>query len=225
MNTSAYFALSSKFQLIGSILIAICCLSFYKLRPGYIKLLGFYAVISILFSIAQSLVPLRLARVLVNPIGNGFVLSEALVFGLLYLSVVSSINFRKFLLGSLILFGMLCIIVFLQFPEQSFSLIRFGRDFLLIVYALVYFYYLIKALPEQKLLDFPMFWINSAIIFFFSGTLILSFMRDYLVNVLKNDTAGFWAFRNFFRFAFCVGLAYAGWLDWQKVKLKAKSDS
>jgi uncharacterized membrane protein YesL len=107
---------------------------------------------------------------------------------------------------------------FLFFKEQSTSFTRLGRDIVMILCALVYFYYLIRKLPEENLLRFPMFWITASVIFFFCGTLFFSVTADYIVSVLNNDRAGFLAFRNFFRFGFYLMLAYAGWLDYRSVK-------
>lgn len=83
----------------------------------------------------------------------------------------------------------------------------------MILFSVSYFIYLLRQLPEDDLLKFPMFWINSAIVVFFSGVFVLSYFRDYIVLVLEDDTAGFWAFRNFFSTAYWLVLAYAGWLS------------
>jgi hypothetical protein len=63
-----------------------------------------------------------------------------------------------------------------------------------------------------------MFWINAAVVIFFSGVFVLSYFRDYIVLVLKDDTAGFWAFRNFFSTAYWLVLAYAGWLNLKTIR-------
>ena len=221
MTSFDVFKLSIYYSWAGSIIIAISCLLLYNSRPHYIRALGFYALSSIVFSFGQSMVPIEHQRTWNNPIGNGFVLFEAFLLGSLYYFVTHSNSFRKSVLASITFYIFFYAFVFLFFAEYSFSYIRFGRDLLMILYSIAYFYYLIRALPEENLLRFPMFWINAAIIFFFSGMFILSFFRDYIVTVLKDDTSGFWAFRNFFRFAFCIVLAYAGWLDWRSIKSKA----
>jgi hypothetical protein len=64
----------------------------------------------------------------------------------------------------------------------------------------------------------PMFWINSAILVFFSGTFILSYFREYIIVMIGDGIADYWTFRNFFRFAFCLVLAYAGWLNLRTIR-------
>ncbi|MBX2969146.1 MAG: hypothetical protein KF803_07225 [Cyclobacteriaceae bacterium] len=75
-----------------------------------------------------------------------------------------------------------------------------------------------RTLPEEDLLKFPMFWINTAALIFFSGTFILSYLMDYIMAVMRDQFVHFWTFRNFFRFAFCLVLAYAGWLNLKTIR-------
>ena len=215
MTQFEIFTISGYFQWVGSIIIAINCLHHFSMRPQYIRALGAYAFISISLSLAQKSSELLFGNVGMNTIGNLWTLCEAWVLGYLFYCVTESVIFRKTIFISATLYTFFYLFTFLLFSNSITSFIRFGRDSLMIFYALAYFYYLIRKLPEENLLRFPMFWINSAIIFFFSGTFVLSLMVDYIVSVLKNDLSGFWAFRNFFRFTFCCVLSYAGWLDWR----------
>lgn len=220
MTANEIFWLSAYIAMSGSIPIAVCCLIFYKNRPPYIKVLGYYGGLSICFIIGQNIV----TGVMINWIGNIWTLSELVLFAILYFLVTNDKTYRNWIILSCLAYILFYAVVFIFFPSYSFSYIRTGRDLILILYALFYFFYLLKKLPEENLLGFSMFWINTAVIFFFSGTFILSFFRDYIVTVLKDDTSGFWAFRNFFRFAFCLVLAYAGWLDlrliWKKQPIR-----
>lgn len=220
MTVLKVYTISGYLQWVGSLIILSVCLYKYSLRPSHIRVLGLYAVLSIVFSLAQEISEMVFSKSGINSIGNGYVLTEALSFSLLFYYAMRNTFFRKGVLTLALLYTILYLITFLFFANHSFSLIRFGRDFLMISYSLTYFYYLIRKLPEENLLGFPMFWINASVLFFFSGTFILSFLIDYIANVLKDNIAGFWAFRNLFRFTFCLVLAYAGWLDWHSIKSK-----
>jgi hypothetical protein len=79
--------------------------------------------------------------------------------------------------------------------------------------------------PEENILKFPLFWINASTLFYFSGTFVLSLMVGYIIDVLKNDMTGFWAFRNFFRLAFCLVLTYAAWLEWKSNPARVSNSS
>ena len=220
MTVFKIFTISTYFQWAGSIIISLSCLHHYNKRPASIKMLGLYALVSILFSLSQEISIWFFNSGGMNSIGNCYVLMEAWFFCLLFFHATESTTFRKTIFISVSSYTIFYLLTFIFYPQNSYSLIRFGRDSLMIFYALSYFYYLIQKLPEEDLLKFPMFWVNSSIIFFFSGTFVLSLMVDYIVSVLKNDLSGFWAFRNFFRFAFCCVLSYAGWLDWRLIKSK-----
>jgi hypothetical protein len=180
--------------------------------------LGLYGVASILFSLAQKAVLWLSHPDYLNSIGNIYALMEAWAFSLLFYFAYGKNSSRKTALSLVGIYTLFYVVTFLFFAGRSYSFVRFGRDSLLIIQALFYFFYLLKKLPEEDLLKFPMFWINSVVIFFFSGTFVLSLMADYITKVLDNDLTAFWAFRNFFRFGFCLVLAYAGWLDYKSLK-------
>lgn len=75
-------------------------------------------------------------------------------------------------------------------------------------------------MPANEITSFPMFWIATAMLFFFAGTFILSLSLDYLVEVLKDDLNVLWTMRNFFRLSFCLVVSYGLWLDLKQVKAK-----
>jgi hypothetical protein len=77
---------------------------------------------------------------------------------------------------------------------------------------------LLRELPQDDLMQFPMFSINTALLIFFSGTFILSYFREYIIAMMGDGFGNYLAFRNFFRFAFCLVLAYAGWLNLQSIR-------
>jgi hypothetical protein len=209
---------SNILQWAGSIAVAACCLLYFNKRQSAIKTLGFYGITSILFSFAQRVVIWLSHGDYLNSIGNIYALMEAWTISLLFYFAYHKSSFRKTAIAFAVIYTASYLVTFLFFADRSYSFVRFGRDSLMIAQALIYFFFLLSKLPEEDLLKFPMFWINSAVIFFFSGTFVLSLMADYITTVLNNDLTGFWAFRNFFRFSFCLILAYAGWLDYKAIK-------
>lgn len=74
----------------------------------------------------------------------------------------------------------------------------------MIVSSTLYFLLLLEDMPGHNLNDLPMFWINAAILFFFSSTFILSLTTTYLVETLRNQYAYLWIFRNLLRGVFCL---------------------
>jgi hypothetical protein len=215
MTALNLYGISVYFSLAGTISIALLCLLHFKNRAPHIKVLAYYSSISILFAIAQNY---GTSGVVINFIGIGFVLLEAILFSVFYALAINKASYQKFIFCCLLLYLMSYFGTYIYYKSESFSFIRMTRDLLMIILSLSYFYFVMKEITEENLLRSPLFWINTAMLFFFSGTFVLSFLVNYIANVLGDDLAGFWAFRNFFRFAFCLVLAYAGWLDLKLLK-------
>jgi hypothetical protein len=81
-----------------------------------------------------------------------------------------------------------------------------------ILMSLTYFYVLIQQLPAESITKLPMFWINTAILIYHSGTFFLYLTADYLITVLNNDLITFWMFHHFFGLIYLTILWYALWL-------------
>lgn len=218
MTVKVIFEFVYYLQWAGSFLICLSCLPLYKYRKSYIKVLFFYGLTSILFQLGQQISIEFFGNKGINEIGDGFVFFEAILLSFMFWVVINDVFFRKIILAASILYIAYYFIDIFFFFSNYRSLIRSGREVLMMFFSISYFFSLIKNLPEENLLRFPMFWINSAVLFFFAGTFILSLMLDYIVFVLGDKLSGFWAFRNFFRFTFCLVLTYAGWIDWRLLK-------
>jgi hypothetical protein len=213
MTKLEIFRISTYFQWFISLLVILTSLISYFKRPNYIKALFYYGITSFTFSTLIQFIASR-----DNYLTNTYVFLETLILSSLYYQVGNSVLFRRMIIVGVISYVIFYSSAYLYFPTYVFSAIRVGRDLLLILFSVSYFIYLLRQLPEDDLLKFPMFWINSAIVVFFSGVFVLSYFRDYIVLVLKDDTAGFWAFRNFFSTAYWLVLAYAGWLNLKTIR-------
>jgi hypothetical protein len=200
-------------QFIGSISIALLCIINYKRISMPFRAIGYYALTSILFQVAQYYVMYFNNYRGVNEIGDGFVLAESILFSIIFLLAFNSKNATLTIAFVVVIYILFYSWAVLSLPNASASSIRIGRELLMILLSIGYLYHLIKALPENDLLSFPMFWVSAAVLFYFSGTFILSLVLDYFPKVTLNKPTYFWTFRNFFRFGFCMVIAYATWID------------
>jgi hypothetical protein len=83
---------------------------------------------------------------------------------------------------------------------------------LLSCYALFLFYYLLKYLLIQDILSSPIFWINSAVLVYFSGNLFLFTFSDALFKLDSKSYNFFWGtIHSFFNISYNVLLAVALW--------------
>lgn len=220
MTKLEIFMISVNLQWFVSLVVIACVFLRYRNRPGYIKVLGLYGLTSFTFSTLNNFVTVSSQP---NIIINTYVIAEVLVLSLLFYRATLSPKMRKLAITGALVYIIYFISIHLFFQTYLFSAIRVGRDLLMIALSISYFAYLLLKLPEDDLLKFPMFWINSAILFFFSGIFVLSYFRDYIVLVLKDDTAGFWAFRNFFSALYWLVLAYACYLNFRAIRAAEKS--
>jgi hypothetical protein len=203
---------------LGSLIISIICLIDFKKRPGYVKVLGIYGLNSVLFSLLQELSSLLFQNQHINTIGHIYVLLESIILSWLFYLVLPVRRFRQAILISIVLYILVFIFAFSLSPKSAHAIIRSVRDLQLIIFCLGYFFYLLRELPQDDLIQFPMFWISTALLIFFSGTFVLSYFREYIIAMMGDGFGNYWTFRNFFRFAFCLVLAYASWLNLQSIR-------
>lgn len=204
-------------QEFGNFLIAVFGLYHYSKRNKAISLLGVYGFVCFLLQLAQ-FVSTYTHSGLNNHIGNLSILFETLILIFFFFLLINHEVIKKAMLFLMALYFFLFLIVFYQNPGGTFSSIQAIRDVVLIVCSLLYFYSLIKEMPTTDITRYPLFWIVSSILFYFSCTFILSLILDYLITVMNDNLLGYWTYRNFMRFGFCIGITYGLLLDLKETK-------
>ena len=210
------YEFASLTQWLGSVLIVSASIFKISKRAAYIRILGIYGAGSALFQFAQELVTGKM----INKVGDGFTFFEALCLLTLYYVVIPLKSYRYIILSLGIGYILFFFTTEFFFEPQSQSLIRTARDLLLIFSPVMFFYYLLQEMPEDDVLKYPVFWINSAILFYFSGTFVLSIFLTYIMTVMENKMFDLWALRNLFRFSFCLVLVYACFLELKNLNRK-----
>ena len=204
-------------QQLGSLIIALLGFILISKRSKPVQVLAVYGLNSVFF---QVIINFNIKGVHPNLMGNLYVLMEALILLSFFYTLFSNALAKK--IG--LVFGVIYVISFCLFMPghwtQFSSPIRTMRDLMIVVCALLYFYFLIVEMPTNEITRYPMFWIMAAFLFYFAGTFVLSLSLDFLVNVLKDDLALLWTARNFFRFFFCLLVSYGLWMDLRLVKAK-----
>lgn len=201
------------FQFAGSTLIAILCFKNYKTISLPIKILGYYSLSSILFQLGQYGSTYYFNNRGINRIGDWFVLSETILLSALFVVTFKNKTTTRIIIFTVIVYTIYFLGSQLLLNENIYSTIRFGRDLIMISLSIGYFFILIRTQPEKDLMKFSMFWINAGILFFFSGTFVLSLFVSYLGKTSPELVPPLWTFKNFFRVAYCLILSYAVLLD------------
>jgi hypothetical protein len=203
--------LSNYLQWIGSFLIILISAANAKVLTSELRAVGIYGATSFLFQVLQFSSYLFFKNRYNNIIGNIYLPIETLTLLSIYYFAIHRKIIRNVLALIATAFMIFYVIVIINKITSLNSSAETVRDFTMILCSVTYFYFLLKDLPEESLKTLPMFWVNSAILFFFSCTFMLSLSLNYLIDVLKNDLIGYWTFRNFLRALFCVIICIGIW--------------
>lgn len=86
-----------------------------------------------------------------------------------------------------------------------------------IVFSLLFFYKITKELVIVNLTSLPMFWINSAVLFYFSGNLFLFMFDSYILTHLQEVSEQYWLLHNLLNIIKNILLAIGLWQVQEKV--------
>lgn len=164
--------------------------------PVAVRLVGILQGCS--FLAEQASIWLRINGISPNHASTAYNLAQLILLSTSYYFVMGRKRWKAAFLitgGGMLLFGLVNWIFIQQGGINSFSKVTSSIYFL--VLSILFFYVLLKDLPTQSILQLPMFWINSGVMIYFSGSLTLFILSDYLVNTLHNDLMLYWTFHNF----------------------------
>lgn len=129
--------------------------------------------------------------------GNVYTLAEITMIVLIYRA---ALTYRKVWIMYALLVALLGIQLYqmIIYPGiQGFpSITRTAMSIVVTILSLQYFFKLMRDLPDGKFTAIPMFWVNVGMLTYFGGNLFLFVVRDYLVNILKDDLLNYWILHN-----------------------------
>lgn len=188
--------------------IVLVCLKYLRVLTNELRAIGVYGLISFLFQLLQFIAYFFIKGKSQNIVANIYLPAELLTLLSVYYFAFKSDLIKK----GIIIFTLNYMVFYIsQYTNQLASLNstpEATRDFTLIICSLLYFSVLVKEVSVKPL---PMFWINAAVLFFFSCTFMLSLSVSYIAEVLREDFSIFWAFRNFLRVVFCFFICFGIW--------------
>lgn len=211
MTGSTLQMASNYLQWFGSLCIFLFALNRTANKQIEIKIICAYGLISFLFQVLQTMSRFGYSILPRNAVGNIYVFFEVGIFLMLY---YSAFNHKKIKLLMIMMLLGYCVLYFITIRDEFLILstsIRSTRDVIMIICSILYFFFLLKELPSQNLLNTPMFWINAAILFFFSCTFMLSLFSEYIASVITKQFSWFWSVRNFIRVGFCLVICIGVW--------------
>lgn len=219
MTEREIFNLTNYSQWFGSFLIAVLAFAIGKAKQKQVLIIGIYGLNSVIFQSIQTGFSF-FGKVNPNLFGNVYVLTETIILLWLFSIAFNKVIFTRSIIAVAVLY--IGTFVLYTIPDLSIihSNIRTIRDIIMILASLLYFFLLLKDLPEQNLFVLPMFWINAGILFFFSCTFLFSLSTAYLVETLREQYWYFLGFRNLLRLLFCLIICVGIWKSYTPANKK-----
>lgn len=211
MNLIDLSFLSAYLQWAGSFAVMLLCL--YKRRNLSVdlKAVGIYASLSFFFQLLQFISFFFLKSRFNNVVANVYSPIEVMSLLAIFFLTPKLSKYRLHLgMVSIALLAFLTWTAIVHTTTLN-ATSETVRDLSMIICSLAFFLIVIKDLSEENIMEMPMFWINSSILFFFSCTFILSLSMGYIQEVLREDFVIFWIFRNMLRTFFCVIICIGIW--------------
>jgi hypothetical protein len=179
-----------------SAIVATVALVRFKTRSIPVRLIGFSFLLSFFCNgLAFALYKTGHAEYVNVPQNFFLILNICIIIGLYY--HVLTPNFRGWLFTALAI----CVpFSFYDFVIQHKSFMNsyfpFTQSMFILTFTILYFYKLLVDMPAIHLNRLPMFWFNSAFLFFHAGTLFLWAFTSYLMHVLNDNMRAYWSFHN-----------------------------
>jgi hypothetical protein len=214
MTSTTWLTVTSLVQDAGMLVGFIAFILNPKTGRKEFFLLGLILLISLATDLA-GMIGWFIYKTSMNLMYNTFYLLVLPMFLLFYKTKIKSNQIGGVLDGTIILFLAFGLIN-LFFIQDPFGITSYTAAFVsisMIVISIVFFYRLIKELPTETITKLPMFWINTAVLIYYSGIFFQYLAADYLVNVLKDDLINSWTLKNFLGIFYYLMLAFALWLN------------
>ena len=153
-----------------------------------------------------------------NTLIDVWTFSTIVFLNLLYKSLFPKNIEKLFIAIIVILTAIFSYILFTAESKDTHNLAKIPVSIVFISLSLAYFFRLLNKMPTTHIHHLPMFWINTGILIFYAGTIMIFIFSDYLVNVLKDSLMVYWSFYNSLNILSHVLIAMGLWQVTRKVK-------
>jgi hypothetical protein len=177
-------------------IVAIASFIKFEKRSPQVKLIGLSFLLSFISNVGAYVILKSPMAEYMNVPAHIFVVVNFCILTALYYSVLPKAN-RVWLfvaVSTFIPFWFYSTVILRKPFQESYA--AFTNAFFMITFTVLYFYRLMVDLPAVHLHRLPMFWFNSAFLFFNAGTLFLFAFTSYLINVFDHDIIPYWTFHN-----------------------------
>jgi hypothetical protein len=189
------FIIYSSYVVLLPLLVAV--VRYRRLTPA-LKMIGAYVLLG---TFVQGIAAIMSANRQNNlPVLHVYTILEFTCFIWFYRLLEENFIKNKVFLGLVIGFPVLAILnaLFLQSIFEFNTYARSLEGILLITLALRWYYRALEELKIRRLQDDAVFWINTAILLYFSGSVILFGVSNYTLSFQKSLKVYIWSFHALF---------------------------
>lgn len=173
-------------------MVACFVLVRFRHRAQYIKLIGLIFFLGFL----THMIGFNTNQITRNLSQSFYAILQFVILAIAYNSVLKK-KYHYYFLTSGILFLAFALSNLMFIEKQDFNSYTFAASsFFILGFSIFYFYRLMSELPAAHLQRMPMFWINSGLLIYCAGALLLFIFRPYLILVLNDDLLLYWTFHN-----------------------------
>ena len=129
-------------------------------------------------------------------------IQDTLQFTLLswiFLELISLRKLRIILYSGIVVYivSLITVTLFFQSFIENQTIMWAASGIIILIFSIIFFFYLLSGLPTPNILTFPYSWINAGIFFYFSFSLYLFVISDYLFLKVEREAALLiWSFHN-----------------------------
>ncbi len=195
----------------------------YKNQKLIYRYITLFLVFSTIFTLLQQITVLVLGLKNNLHIGNIWVVVQFVLLGFYYYYETKSSKFRRF---QMIIAFMYLTYTFWQYVdvEKFYSFLSVTRYFsgvIFIGYSINVFHDYLR-LPKENLLIDPKFWINSAVFIFFTGTIFVYLLIEYMTKHYLEFQGIVWSLHNILGIVRALLFGYAFILIRKETKVYLK---
>jgi hypothetical protein len=192
---------------------------FVRLNAG-LRILVFYVFLSGCVDVLSDII-IQYFKHSNTELLRGFTLLEFVLLTLYFRTLFNSKIAKRLLLAAILSFGIIDIICtqFLQ-PGDAFDSYASAIESLFMVFfPLCYFYKIFAEAVIEKLEKEPSFWIVTAILIYFAGTLFLFLCSDIALTSMKEYFLKYWSINFILNIIFNILLTAGLWITPPKLNL------
>lgn len=219
MSESTFLVFMRAAQLAIVLPLIVVVLKFRKFTVIH-KLISLLLICSGIFGIIAILYQLNQKNNMF--VSHFYTMVEYFFWSLIYLKLFEKKRIKKFIIGSIFFVFLVAIVnmIYWQPLDMYNSYSKTLESAFLVCFAIVWFYQIFINQTIKRLEIHPNFWINAAVLIYFSGSFVLFVTNNFLMEIPLVEFLEVWTLHAIFIMIHYLLLAIGLWLVKHKKELR-----